>query len=169
MKVHCTFMKLQDGDVYFHEITVSWNYNFRNPGQRDSGKATKSLGRMASAGQQELTRAIPEAAANLRLVRAHVLPTHQAMGASRRLRSPQLYEGIVSAFCLGRMLLAQSGKADDLRSSPRGEWKQSGRPGEHFCRCPHRYRAFRAIRHHGDNGEEQYLFSSPWRSEWLES
>ena len=29
-------------------------------------------GRMASAGQRELTRAIPEAAANLRLVRAHV-------------------------------------------------------------------------------------------------
>ena len=76
---------------------------------------------MASAGQQELTRAIPEAAANLRLVRAKVLPTHQAIGASRRLRSPQLNEGIVSAFCLGRMLLAQSGKADDLRSSPRGE------------------------------------------------
>ena len=32
----------------------------------------ESPARMASAGQQELSRAIPEAGANLRLVRAHI-------------------------------------------------------------------------------------------------
>ena len=42
------------------------------PVDKEFRQSNEVVAGMASAGQQELTRAIPEAAANLRLVRAHV-------------------------------------------------------------------------------------------------
>ena len=91
------------------------------PVDKEFRQSNEVVAGMASAGQQELTRAIPEAAAIYRLVRAQVLPVHQAMVPVVVYGHRSSPSALSHHFCLGEQVLRSSGSLGDLLTSPGGD------------------------------------------------